>query len=103
MEHKANCWDVMRCERGPTALRDGGQSICPAALETRLHGAHGGHNGGRACWVVAGTLCGGEAAGDFAKKSGDCLLCTFYQQVKREERPGFKMSMTLLRQLGREV
>jgi hypothetical protein len=37
-------------------------------MESRLAGTHDGKFGGRACWIVAGTLCGGKEQGTFAKK-----------------------------------
>jgi hypothetical protein len=79
---KKNCWEVMDCGRGPG---NGHGDVCPAAKESPLHGVHGGINAGRACWVVAGTLCNGEVSGTFAKKMDNCLICPFYRQVKAEE------------------
>jgi hypothetical protein len=55
---------------------------------------------GRACWVVTGTLCTGEIQGTFAKKFKNCSMCDFYEQVKKEEFPNFKLSAVLLRNLG---
>jgi len=84
-----NCWEVMECHT---------DNQCPAKTEIRLNGIHNGRNAGRACWVVAGTRCGGEAQGRFAQKSGNCLACKFYQQVFAEESDdkGFKGSAELL-------
>lgn len=82
MTDKKNCWEVMACGRGPG--RSNG-NVCPAAKEIRLNGIHGGLNGGRGCWVVAGTLCKGDVSGTFAKKMEDCFQCSFYRQVRGEE------------------
>jgi hypothetical protein len=60
---------------------------------------HGGKNAGRACWVVAGTYCGGEAQGSFALKITDCSLCDFYNLVRDEEGRKFEPSTALLRML----
>lgn len=79
---KKNCWEVMGCGFGPGA---GNGNICPAAADERLHGVHGGRNAGRACWVIAGTLCGGEVSGTFARKMETCFRCPFYRQVRAEE------------------
>jgi hypothetical protein len=98
---KVNCWEFKKCGREPggtlTSL-----GVCPSAVESRLDGAHGGKNGGRSCWVVAGTYCGGQEQGTFAQKYHNCEKCDFYQSVKREEGPYFKLSLLLLKQM-REV
>jgi hypothetical protein len=44
-----------------------------------------GINGGRICWAVAGTLCGGKVQGTFAEKLSACMECQFYQLVRQEE------------------
>ena len=82
MENKKNCWEAMDCGRGPGGA---GGDLCPAATTTLLNGVHGGFNGGRACWIVAGTLCNGVVSGTFARKMENCLVCPFYRQVKGEE------------------
>jgi hypothetical protein len=62
-----------------------------------LNGAHGGTNAGRACWVVAGTLCGGKIQGTFANKLHNCWRCEFMSTVKKDEEPGsFGFSATRL-------
>ena len=52
-----------------------------------LHGAHEGKNAGRACWVVAGSLCGGAIQGTYAQKLANCWRCDFMNAVKKEETP----------------
>jgi hypothetical protein len=96
---KKNCWEHKLCGREP-----GGQNVfilgvCPAAVEESLGGMHGGKNGGRSCWVVAGTLCGGEVQGSFAAKFDSCEQCDFYQVVKKEEFPKFEFAVVLLKRL----
>lgn len=81
---KLNCWEVKRCGREPGGSRND-LGICPASIEERLHGIHGGVNAGRACWVVAGTLCNGKIQGTFAVKYEKCELCDFFQLVCEEE------------------
>ena len=87
------------CGRQPGGehVRDFG--ICPASLEIRLDGVHGGANAGRACWVVAGTFCRGEVQGTFGQKYENCETCDFYQTVRREELPGFTLAAVLLQRL----
>jgi hypothetical protein len=60
--------------------------VCPAASEERLNGVHGGSNAGRACWAVAGTMCGEEPSGTFSAKT-ECLACPFYRSVLDDEAP----------------
>ena len=93
---KLNCWEFKRCGRevGGSKVKELG--TCPAATERRLDGMHGGQNAGRACWVVAGTYCGGEVQGSFAKKFQNCEQCEFYAKVRQEEALKFKMSSMLL-------
>jgi PAS domain S-box-containing protein len=53
------CWDVKKCD----------YRACPAY----------GRRGIR-CWQVAGTHCGGEIQGQFARKYRDCKECEVYRQ-----------------------
>ena len=96
MTDKKNCWEVKDCGRQLGGKNAREMGICPASMEARLDGTHGGKNAGRTCWVVAGTLCGGEEQGTFAKKFHNCETCEFYEKVKKEEYPAFKFSSVLL-------
>lgn len=93
---RQNCWELHRCGRelGGAHVHDLG--VCPAATTRTLDGVHGGKNAGRSCWVVAGTLCGGEVQATFAKKFENCQACDFYRKVQKEESGGFQMSIVLL-------
>jgi hypothetical protein len=82
---KQNCWEFKRCGREPGGAKSGELGVCPAATETRVHGINSGKNGGRACWALAGTLCGGKVQGTFAAKVANCLACDFYKLVTQEE------------------
>lgn len=62
-----------------------GKPICPAAIETRLNGVHGGTNAGRSCWVIDGTLCNGKKQRRYDKKEKMCQSCDFYQAVLDDE------------------
>ncbi len=90
-DKKLNCWEFKQCGRQPGGSRAGELGVCPAATEGKLDGLHGGKNAGRACWLVAGTLCGGTVQGTFALKYGDCESCDFFRAVKEKEWPSFKM------------
>jgi hypothetical protein len=96
---KLNCWEFNRCGREPegAGVRDHG--VCPAATAKRLDGVHGGTNGGRACWVVGGTLCNGRVQETFVKKYDGCLECDFYNRVRSEEASGFQLSASLFMML----
>lgn len=100
---KQDCWEFMECGRGPGSVRESRTTQCPASRDSRLHGTHGGRNAGRACWVVAGTMCGDTAAGTFASKFRNCRQCPFYALVKSEERPDFKLSAILLSEIESEA
>ena len=94
---KKNCWEVENCGRQPDGIKVEELGVCSAATEIKLNGMHGGKNGGRACWVVAGTFCRGKVQGEFASKMHNCTKCDFYLYVKEEEGSDFLMSSALLR------
>jgi len=100
---KQNCWKFMGCGRETGGKNTGEMGICPASTEKSLNGIHGGTNAGRACWVVAGTFCGGEVQGYFAKKHHNCTKCGFYAKVRSEEDNAFEFSPSLLEKLGVEL
>ena len=99
IKNKLNCWEVMHCGREPGGANAFELGICPASTETRLNGIHGGENAGRACWVVAGSMCSGEIEGTYAEKYEDCSKCSFFMKVKSEENYGYKMTATLVLKL----
>jgi hypothetical protein len=82
---KKNCWEVKKCGREPGGSKASELGICPVATDSQLSGAHDGKNAGRACWVVAGTLCGGKVQGTYANKLHNCWRCEFMNMVKQEE------------------
>lgn len=82
---KKNCWEAKNCGRQPGGAKVAELGVCPAAVADKLTGTHGGQKGGRACWVVAGTFCGGKVQGSFSAKEMNCMACEFYKEVKAEE------------------
>lgn len=94
---KKNCWEVKGCERCTTILAD---ESCPVCKESKLHGVHGGVNGGRACWAIPHSKCGGSTQGSFGCKFANCMACDFYKMVKEEEQGGFQLSATILSKLS---
>lgn len=97
---KLNCWEFKKCGREQGGAKSRELGVCPTAIEPRLHGSHGGRFAGRACWVVAGTLCGGQEQGTFAQKYHNCGKCDFYRMAKQEEGSKFVLSIVLLKQLS---
>jgi hypothetical protein len=99
MAAKKNCWEFKKCGREPKGIHVAEFGVCPVAMEMKLDGVHGGKYAGRACWVVAGTLCKGQVQGTFARKFETCERCDFYLQVREEEHPNFTYSSVLLARL----
>jgi hypothetical protein len=85
-----NCWLFMKCGRQVNGSKVSELGVCPASTERRLHGVNNGLNGGRACWALAGTLCGSKVQGTYAMKMHNCLECEFYQLVRKEEGVNFQ-------------
>ena len=81
-----NCWEFKDCGREPGGAHVTDDGACPAATHQGADGINHGVCAGRACWAVAGTLCGGEVQGSWAQKRLSCLSCDFYRAVKSEER-----------------
>jgi len=73
--------------------------VCPAATEISLDGFHRGDNAGRACWIIAGTFCGGKVQGSYAAKSKNCADCEFFKQVLEEENTDLHEATVLLKAL----
>jgi hypothetical protein len=88
MAKKLNCWEFKKCGREPGGNKVSELGECPTASVTQMDGVHGGVNGGRACWVIAGTMCKGKACGSYASKIQNCAECDFYKRVWDEEGNG---------------
>jgi len=82
---RANCWDFMQCGREVGGAKAAELGVCPASTESALNSLNNGTNGGRICWSIAGTLCGGEVQAEFATKFANCVICAFYGKVLNEE------------------
>ncbi len=83
-----NCWQFKQCGREPGGAKVFELGVCPAAADISVHGINRGKNGGRICWAVTGTLCGGEVQGTYAQKRASCITCSFLLKVQEEEGPG---------------
>jgi hypothetical protein len=97
---RQNCWEYKKCGREPGGLKAQELGVCPASTATKANGLNGGTNGGRACWVIAGTLCGGKVQGTFATKLANCLQCQFYQLVGAEQGPEHVSSKEILARIA---
>lgn len=93
---KQNCWEFKRCGRQPGGEKIKELDVCPAAIEISTDRVNNGKFGGRACWAITGTLCGGKIQGSYAQKLGNCLNCDFYKLVAKEEQPDFKTASNIL-------
>ena len=82
---KLNCWEFMKCGREPGGSNVNESESCPAATQSHVNGINDGVNGGRLCWAIAGTFCGSDVPGSFAKAYTMCIHCNFYQMVCEEE------------------
>ena len=82
---KTNCWDFKKCGRIASGSHEKDLGVCPVYTAMDLDGMHGGRNAGRACWVVAGSLCGGKRQGNEEQKRTACWECDFLHLVKKEE------------------
>jgi hypothetical protein len=91
-----NCWEYKNCGREPGGLKTRELGVCPAAIERKVNGINKGKNGGRACWVVTGTLCGGRVQGSFATKLGNCMECDFYKLVATEQGKDYSKAKEIL-------
>ena len=97
--NKMNCWEFKKCGREPGGKKVRELGVCPAAIERRVDGTNDGLNGGRACWALAGTLCGGKVQGSFAAKVVNCMKCDFYQLVGEQQGATHESARDILRKV----
>ena len=97
---KRNCWEFKKCGRESGGGNATALGRCPAATETRLHGVHGGKNGGRSCWLIRSTVCGGQEQGSFGEKFKNCQNCDFYKNLRKEEGVDYILSPVLLSRIA---
>jgi hypothetical protein len=93
---KVNCWEFKKCGREIGGMKSQILGVCPVVKNHELEGTHGGKSAGRACWIVAGSMCGGAVQGTFADKYSNCRDCDFYKLVRKEEGFSFQLSPVLL-------
>lgn len=86
-----NCWEIKKCGRQQGGINTSKLGVCPASEAKEYNGKNNGKFGGRYCWKIAGTLCGGKVQGSFASKIMNCSKCDFFHQVKEEEGSEFQV------------
>lgn len=94
---KINCWEFKKCGREKGGVNTAELGVCPASIETALHGVHDGENSGRACWVMEGTLCAASVQGSFLEKFKKCITCDFFHLIESQEGRDLKNAKDLLR------
>lgn len=92
-----NCWDFKKCGRQPGGSQVPNLGVCPASIDEKASGMNDGRNGGRVCWALTGTLCGGKVQGTFAEKLSNCVECDFYRLVQAEQGKGLQSFYALHR------
>lgn len=85
MAKKLNCWEFMKCGRGPNGNKVPELGLCPSASNQDADSINDGTNGGRICWAIAGSFCQGHIEGTFAREIPSCMVCEFYDHVLKEE------------------
>ena len=79
-----NCWEMKKCGREAGGDKIAELGVCPACTI----------NAGQACWMVAGTFCGGELQGTFAEKQQNCMQCEVYQSYDFKHRTAMRAKFT---------
>lgn len=82
---KQNCWEFKKCGREPNGINISELGVCPASIKDCVNKVNSGKNGGRCCWVIAGTFCDKSIQGIYAQKLTKCMDCDFYKKVFEEE------------------
>jgi hypothetical protein len=94
-----NCWEFKKCGREPGGAKASELGVCPASTDRRVDRMNNGVNGGRVCYAVTGTLCGGQVQGTFALKLANCMECEFYKLVVKEQSRDYSKTKDVLARL----
>lgn len=98
---KKNCWEFKKCGREPGGNQVSELGVCPATEMRQANGLNEGDNGGRSCWAIAGTFCGGKIQGEFANKLNGCMGCDFYEEVMGEQGDAYEGTVAILKKVRR--
>ncbi|MBF0499750.1 MAG: hypothetical protein HQM09_06440 [Candidatus Riflebacteria bacterium] len=90
---RKNCWEVKKCGRHIGGEKSQELGVCPAAVPGKFNEINKGQCGGRFCWAIVGTMCGGIIQGTYAEKLKNCLYCEFFVEVSAEEGRNFVMKL----------
>ena len=82
---KKNCWEFKNCGKQSGSKHSGEKGECITASMSMYDGINGGRNGGRVCWMIAGTVCDDERQDTFSHKVESCAKCDFYEAIREEE------------------
>lgn len=82
---KLNCWEFIKCGKGPLGNGINKSDICPVAVETSANALNGGVNGGRICWVIAENCSNAEVKCSKLHRKDFCFSCEFRYKVTLEE------------------
>ncbi len=85
MRNKLNCWEFMKCGKGPSVNGNGKPCRCPVASEMSADSLNEGINGGRICWIIAETCGNGEVKCSNMHRKSSCFSCEFRYKVSAEE------------------
>ncbi len=91
---KINCWEALECGFEPGGKNVNEFGICPAASNIKYHEINNGKNGGRFCWAIDKTFCKEGNKGNFDDKFINCLNCSFFKMVNKEESRKFILTPT---------
>jgi hypothetical protein len=83
--NKLNCWEYMKCGKGPGGDKVEKSGICPIATEVLANGLNNGLNGGRLCWIIAENYCMEEIKCSSLHRKSSCYSCEFRYKVTIEE------------------
>ncbi len=79
-----DCWEIKKCGREAGGAKAGELGVCPAFTK----------GAGKACWLVAGTFCGGEVQGTYADKEKNCMQCDVYKNFDLKHRSEMRLQFS---------
>jgi len=85
MIERLNCWEFMKCGKGPEGNGKSESAPCPVASNSEASGFNNGVNGGRICWLIADRQCNETLVCSPEQDSLSCDSCDFHALVKSEE------------------
>ncbi len=96
---KKNCWEFKGCGRQPGGKQENDKDKCLVPLLAMYDGINDGKNGGRVCWLIAGSACDGGLQTTFSHKLKSCVKCDFYKSVVEQEGANITLPLKVLEDL----